>query len=390
MQTAWFFERARGQYKTLRSREGRTKALQAAFDKKYPNKQKFSKVDLAKYINSYQEIHDGQKLIIGPHLVVLGNEKNYAQFIGNNLPENINKINNVYFEDTIAKCILFKDADKRYGVKPNSIGSMKQVVVPYTLSLFNILTGNKLDLLKIWNNQVVSIELSNFIYELMKQVNQFILDTYYGQHYIEIAKKEECWDKVKNHSWTYNLNEIKADFIDPTNSAKRNIFLDIGEEELSHNRAVIKSIPPGLWNEILQWGKESDLFDTVKQTIVSNIAFKLRQNRVLADDECQKGVEILDIVAKYNEDLLQRAEEFAGVFVRIEKPKHTDEQKDELILGLIRKMISFNQSQEKEVLSMDESDLLHDILKGDKENNFEAKIEVAKCLRKLEKKGFKN
>ena len=57
----------------------------------------FSKVELAKYINSYQEVYDGKKLVIAPHLVVRGNEKNYAQFIANNLPDNEKKINNVYF-----------------------------------------------------------------------------------------------------------------------------------------------------------------------------------------------------------------------------------------------------------------------------------------------------
>lgn len=388
IQTAWFFERARGQYKTLRSREGRTKALKIAFDKKYPNKQKFSKVDLAKYINAYQEVHDGSKLIIGPHLVVNGNEKNYAQFIGNNLPENISRINNAYFEDTIAKCILFKDADKRYGVKPNSIGQLKQVVVPYTLSLLNIITENKLDLFKIWKNQIVSKELSDFIYDLMKQVNQFILETYYGQNYIEKAKKEDCWETVKNNEWDFNLKKIKGDLIDPSNPPKRNIEFDVDEEEFVHNKAIVKSIPPGLWNEILQWGKESELLDTIKQTVVSNIAFKLRQNRVLSDDEYKKGVEILDIVAKYNDDLLQRTDEFAGKFVKIDKPKHTDEQKDELILGLIRKMIIFNQSLE--ILSIEENDLLHDILNGIRENDYDTQLVVANCLKKLERKGFKN
>jgi hypothetical protein len=38
IQTCWFFERARGQYKTLRSREGFTKSRQKSFDLKYPNK----------------------------------------------------------------------------------------------------------------------------------------------------------------------------------------------------------------------------------------------------------------------------------------------------------------------------------------------------------------
>ena len=388
IQTSWFFERARGQYKTLRSREGRTKALQIAFDKKYPKNQMFSKVELAKYINSYQEVFEGKRLVIGPHIIVRGNEKNYSQFIGNNLPENVKKINNVYFEDAISKCILFKNADKRYGIKPNSIGEMKQVVVPYTLSLLNIITENKLDLFKIWKNQEVSKELSDFIFEMMKKVNQFIVETYNGQHYIEKAKKEECWDLVKNNTWIFNLNEIREDLINPANPPKRNTDIDITSEELEQNKALIKSIPPGLWNEILQWGKESEKFDTIKQTVVSNIAFKLRQNRNLADDEYQKGVEILDIVAKYNEDLLYKAEEFTGKWVPLKKPKIRDEEKDELILGLIQKMISFSQTQDREILTIEEKDFLYDILNRKKENDFDAKLKVAECLEKLKKKGF--
>jgi len=34
----------------------------------------------------------------------------------------------------------------------------------------------------------------------MKQVNQFILEKSPVSHYIEWAKKEECWDKVKGNS----------------------------------------------------------------------------------------------------------------------------------------------------------------------------------------------
>jgi hypothetical protein len=122
MQTCWFFERARGQYKNLRLKEGFTKSAQNKFDLKYPKNQVITKVELAKYINAFQEVSEGRKLAIGPHIVVRGNEKNYAQFINNNLPDDPRKINNVFFEDSIAKCILFKTAEKRYGVKPDSIG----------------------------------------------------------------------------------------------------------------------------------------------------------------------------------------------------------------------------------------------------------------------------
>lgn len=384
IQTSWFFERARGQYKTLRNREGRTKALQAVFDRKFPKNQVVSKVELAKYVNSYQEVYENEKLVIGPHIFVRGNEKNYAQFIAHNLPK---KLSNIYFEDAIAKCILFKNADKRYGIKPNSIGEMKQVVVPYTLTLLNIITNNKIDLFKIWKNQEVSHELSDFIFDLMKQVNEFILSTYYGQHYIEKAKREECWDLVKNHSWNFDLSRIKLDLIDPLNLPKRAESIDVDLEELQHNKTLVKSIPPALWKEILDWGKETSILDIAKQTIISNIAFKLRQNKLIHDEEYKKGVEILDIVAKQNEELLQKTEEFVGKWVKIERPSHTDEQKDELIIGLIKKMTRFN--LDKDVLSQEDTDLLFDVINGVKEINDDIMLEVAQMLKRLEKKGFK-
>lgn len=194
LQTYWFFERARGQYKNLRQKEGFTKSRQNAFDLKYPKSQLFTKVELAKYINSYGEVYDGKKLAIGPHIVVRGNEKNYVKYINNNLPDNIKRINNVYFEDAVAKAILFRTADKRYGTKKNPycIGETKQVVVPYTISLLNILTDGKLNLYKIWKEQQLSEELSDVIYDLMRQVNKFIIEKSPVSHYIEWAKKKNA------------------------------------------------------------------------------------------------------------------------------------------------------------------------------------------------------
>ena len=157
-----------------------------------------TKVELAKYVNAWQEIYNGKNLAVGPHIVVRGNEKNYARFINYNLPD-AKHIDVAWFEDTIAKAILFKTADKRYGTKlsGNHIGELKQVVVPYTLSLLNIITEGQLDLYRIWKNQSISPALSDFIYDLMKQVNEFILKESPVSHYIEWAKKEECWVKVR-------------------------------------------------------------------------------------------------------------------------------------------------------------------------------------------------
>src|SRR5205823_5408778 len=102
--------------KNARSKEGFTKAKQKAFDLKNPRNQMFSKGDLAKYINCTREVQAGQKFPVGPHIVVRGTEKNYVEFIKHNLVE---KPDNVYYEDLIGKAILFKSAERIYGVKPN-------------------------------------------------------------------------------------------------------------------------------------------------------------------------------------------------------------------------------------------------------------------------------
>jgi len=48
-------------------------------------------------------------------------------------------------------------------------------------------------------------------------------------------------------------------------------------------------------------------------------------------------------------------------------------------------MLSFN--QENDILLQEETDLLYDISNGKLENDFDTQVKVAKCLKKLEKKG---
>jgi hypothetical protein len=220
----------------------------------------------------------------------------------------------------------------------------------------------------------------------MKQVNQFFLANSPVSHYIEWAKKEECWEQVKNHSWALYINDIKSDLIDEKNPPKRNTDIDISEEELAQNRETVKSIPAALWNEIGKWGKDSGYFNITKQNIVSNIAYKLRQNKPLSDEEYQKGVEMLDIVAARNEELLQETEKYVGKWVQMKKVKIMDDDKNALILEQIRKMLSYN--TDRNILSDEENDLLFDILNGKSERDYDTDAIVVKCLQKLVKKGF--
>lgn len=394
MQTCWFFERARGQYKTLRAKEGFTKSRQSAFDLKYPKKQVFTKVELAKYINAWQEVYNGKTMVIGPHIVVRGNEKNYARFMNYNLPE-VRHIDIAYFEDTVAKAILFKAADKRYGTKVsgNQIGELKQVVVPYTLSLLNIISNGKLDLYKIWKNQCVSQSLSDFIYELMVQVNKFIIEESPVTHYIEWAKKEECWLKVRSHNWSYNISEIKQDCIDERNPPKRNHKADTEDVELErkHQEGIIRSIPFSLWKKIESWGRETGMMHSHYSSLASDIAYKIKNGRKLLDSDISKGYAIYEIVWQYNPELLEEADTLAL------KDKETNEQEthsstnlttDDITLELIQQMVDWD--KRKRILDDWKWKVMKDVVDGKKEFTDRMKYAFYLNLQALKKRGFPN
>ena len=396
LQTYWFFERARGQYKSLRQKDGFTKSRQKAFDQKYPPKQVISKVELAKYINAYEEVYDGKKLAIGPHIVVRGNEKNYAKFINNNLPESIKKINNVYFEDTIAKAILFKEADKRYGTKANSynIGELKQVVVPYTISLITKITKGQLDLYRIWKNQKISTELSDFIYDLMKQVNQFILDKSPVSHYIEWAKKEECWEMVKNHEFGYDLSQIKDDLIDPKNPPVRKVFTDTDEKSSTydHEIGIIRSIPVSLWQKIADWGQESGFLAITYQSGARDIAHKLKYHHLIAESDRRRAMAIYEIVCQHNIELLDEADALAekdrqeNISTEPKTATLSEKPANDITLELIQEMVEWD--RKRRVLDDWKWKVMDDVAKGKKPLTDRHKYTFYLNLEQLRKKGF--
>lgn len=394
LQTNWFFERARGQYKTLRQKEGFTKSRQKSFDLKYPKKQVFTKVELAKYVNSWQEVYNGKSLVVGPHTVVRGNEKNYARFISYNLPD-VKHIDVAWFEDAIAKAVLFKTADKRYGTKitGNHIGELKQVVVPYTLSLLNIITEGKLDLFRIWKNQTISPALSDFIYDLMKQVNRFILDESPVSHYIEWAKKEECWLKVRENVWAYDINDILQDCINVNNPPRRNHKSDVEDEvaDRRHREGILRSIPCSLWKKIETWGRDTGMLQPTLTSLASDIAYKLKNKRKFSDSDISRGYMIYETVWQHNPELLEEADELAeqdmATTSEIVNQSSSSDMTD-ITLELIQQMVDWD--KRRRILEDWKWNVMKDVLEGRKTLTDRMKYAFYLNLEKLRKAGFPN
>jgi hypothetical protein len=378
-QTKWFYERARGQYKNARAKEGFTKAKQKAFDLKNPKSQMFSKEDLAKYVNAYKEEYDGKKLVVGPHWVVKGNQKNYAQFIGFNLEK---KIDSIYFEDLISKAILFKSAEKIYGVKPNSIGDMRYITVPYAISYFGYKTDYKLDLYKIWRNQGLSESLKKLLFDLMKEINSFIKTNAPSALYGEWAKKEECWNELKKKKLDIDFKTIKSDLEDPKNPSQRKRVAD--EEtiliQMEEELETIKSIPPEIWHKIEDWGRTTEKLSEQKKTVAYNIAGRIRNNTKISDYERQMAIVIIEEVIKNIPELLEGIDEIN------DNKKNIKLEKPDITIELISKIVQWDKKYKK--LRVSDFVFMSELAKGNKPLTDRNKSFALSNLAKIKKLGF--
>ena len=351
--TFWYFERAKGQYKNFRLKEGFTKQAESQFDMKYPKEQVFTKYDLAKYENCYGETHFLVKIngidcddYIGPHTVCMGNEKNYAVFLKHNMPK-LSEIDNIYFEDLIAKAILFKEADKRYGTKQHGepIGEIKKTVVPYAIALLHHITDGQIDLYKIWMRQEVSTELSNFLYELMKQINKFILSYEGVARYEELAKKKSLWEDVE------------------------------------------------IWERIALWGKESECLSVMQQNLCHELGRKIGKREAFSNSELEGGAQIIDILSKNNIDLLYQADAFveeeAEQQVQIPSKKKITNRELNLLMtdDLLHKMRDWDKTHH--VLRDYVYDNLDKVVCGEIEMSFKMKWSFFYGLENMKARGFK-
>ncbi len=377
-QTRWFYERARGQYKNARSKEGFTKSKQAAFDLKNPKSQYFTKEDLAKYLNAFSEITDGKKLVTGPHIVVRGNQKNYAQFISSGLPK---KVDNIFFEDAVAKMILYKSAEKKYGVKPNAIGDMRYVTVPYTISYFNYLTDNKLDLYKIWKAQSISEQLKDCLYDLMVEVEQFIKSKATGSLYGEFAKKEDCWTLLKNSKIDIDKSAIKSDLGSGKTDSTR-VKMTQDETARIQNEQDIKyllSISPALWKHLENWGRSTGNLTIRQQDIAFNMPSRVRNGgKGMSESEKEGALNILELTATKFPEILEE-------FIEPESVQ-TKAIPEDVSLELIQAVVSWDRKNKK--LKDFEFQFMNELANGNKLLTDLNKTKASWNIQKARKFGF--
>lgn len=131
-ESKWFYERARGQYLDAQSKL--TAGEQKRFRAEYPKSQMFTKTDLAKFENVFDD---------HPKFVNLGSQKNFARYalrIGREWEKSSDGFNELYFRRAVARGILFRAAEKLVSDQPWYNGGYRANIVAYTLSMLGEVT----------------------------------------------------------------------------------------------------------------------------------------------------------------------------------------------------------------------------------------------------------
>lgn len=191
-ETKWFYERTRGQYVDAQAKL--TAGEQKRFRAEYPKTQMFTKTDLAKFENVWDD---------HPKWVNLGGQKNFARYalrIGNEWENSSDDFNEFYFRRAIARGILFRATEKLVSIQPWYNGGYRANIVAYTLSMLGEISKRRkatLDYQRIWNSQAIDEVLTRVLEIIMKEVNIDITHPPQGISNIsEWCKKDGCWGRL--------------------------------------------------------------------------------------------------------------------------------------------------------------------------------------------------
>lgn len=192
-ETKWFYERARGQYADAQAKL--TPGEQRRFKAENPKPQMFTKTDLAKFENVWDD---------HPRFVNLGSEKNFARYasrIGKEWEKSSDGFNEVYFKRAVARAVIFRATERLVSAQPWYNGGYRANIVAYTLAVLSELMRRQdknLDFLRIWNAQEISQLVEETLVAIARNVNDELIRPPQGISNIsEWAKRDACWTRMQ-------------------------------------------------------------------------------------------------------------------------------------------------------------------------------------------------
>lgn len=253
----WSFERTNGLYNT---RKRILYNFSRGFEKKYPEKNKFSKKLLAKAVVAASSY---------PFQVCLGNEKCF-QFFNEKIEQNAIIPSDIYYKDCISSLILWREADLI--IKKAKL-PIKAAVLPYTIGYIAEKLHHYLDFDTIWHTQKINSNLSFAIKIVSKTISDYFNSNLVAHPNILMwGRKPECWREIlclnaDNCLSLVDKGTRKIDFF-PVNLAAEFISKASNYNDLS------------LWSDLLRWNESCHCFSSndIKklQELISTLQYSMQ------------------------------------------------------------------------------------------------------------------
>jgi hypothetical protein len=282
-QTRWFYERARGQYADGLGR-ARTPARQRMFKQEHPPAQKFTKTDLAKFENTWDQL---------PHIVSRGAQKNFAEFTIRLAARHRGAPDAEYFRQLIAEAILFRRTERL--VSAQNFGGYRANIVTYSLAYLAHATAHRIDLERIWAEQNLSDAVEDAIVGISHHVFRVLTSPPGGANITEWAKREACWKRVRELDVELPA-ALESELISLDHRGKGKPVTGIEAPDASEQKLIdeIAKVPAEKWLALSHWAKETDNLQGWQRGIAYTLGQRAKQGREPTRKQAVQAQSILE------------------------------------------------------------------------------------------------
>ena len=285
-QTRWFYERARGQYQDAKSSEP-TPARRKIFTAEHPSPQRFSKTDVAKFENTWDQL---------PHIVSRGAQKNFSDYMIRLAGREV-VVDRSYFERLVAKAILFRTSERI--VQRQDFGGYRANIVTYTIALIAHATSQRINLERIWRDQAPTPALQEAIAVLSHEIHRIITNPPEARNITEWCKNERCWDSVRNAASRDAIGLIQNELLggDATRRDNKRAVSEYSASYVEDLERVVEVSPEG-WSILATWGAETNALDSPQRQLAVRLSKAVRGGWKISPEDGERAVSILDRAAE--------------------------------------------------------------------------------------------
>lgn len=260
-----FFERTNGEYNTARRRNN----YSASFNNKFPPKQKFTKLDLAKAIVSWEQ---------KPEIANLGSEKNFAYF-NNIVKDQLNEVDETYYKNAYALVLLYRCIDKI--IKQKKITTYKSTIVTYTIAMLSKLSEKRFDLNSIWDNQGLNKAQKIDVENLIDKVYEKLMNAKFGTDIRMWARTTPCWKEIQKISYELSYTSMANEIT---------FFVENEPKKWIEDIQNLKNA--NLWDAIITWDEENDVLKAKEKNMAKGMKYNSSVNKPISSAQKDYAISI--------------------------------------------------------------------------------------------------